>query len=87
MQNKKSNKNSQKTFTRHEQIPAQSIGVYTVLSTLRKMRQELGFEAMAEYLDKYLQLVEQSNPTLKAAVEKALTIISVEKIYQDAMKD
>ena len=74
-----------------KQIPqssqtANSVAVYTVLSILRKMKTELGFEAMLEYLEKYLLIIEQSNPPLKKAVEKALVIVRVEKIYQDAMK-
>lgn len=61
-----------------------SIAVYTKLSILIKMRQELGLEAMLEYLDAYVHSIEASNPELKRAVTKALTLISVRRIYTQA---
>lgn len=33
---------------------ANSIAIYTVLCILRRMKREVGLEAMLEYLDKYL---------------------------------
>lgn len=65
---------------------ANSISVYTVLCLLRRMKDQLGLEAMLEYLDKYLATIERYNPELKRAVEKAIGMMSVEKIYREAMK-
>ena len=62
-----------------------SIPAYTVLCVLLKMKQQLGLEAMLEYLDQYLEIINCHNPRLKVAVYKALSIVSVEKIYADAM--
>lgn len=63
-----------------------SIAIYTVLCILRRMKEQLGLEAMLEYLDKYLATIETHNPQLKAAVEKAMGMMSVEKMYREAMK-
>ncbi len=63
-----------------------SIAIYTVLCILRRMKQEVGLEAMLEYLDKYLGVIEANNPQLKHAVAKALGMMSVEKMYREAMK-
>ena len=71
-----------KTFT----LPSHSIAVYTVLRVLCRMRTQLGLEAMLEYLDKYLETVEAHNPQLKEAVVKALEVMSVEKMYGEAME-
>lgn len=65
---------------------ANSIAVYTVLCILRRMKREVGLEAMLEYLDKYLGTIETHNPQLKQAVAKALGIMNVEKMYREAMK-
>ncbi|MBI3618298.1 MAG: hypothetical protein HY210_08840 [Candidatus Omnitrophica bacterium] len=63
-----------------------SIAIYTVLCILRRMKREVGLEAMLEYLDKYLGAIETHNPQLKHAVAKALSLMSVEKMYREAMK-
>ena len=65
---------------------ANSIAIYTVLCILRRMKREVGLEAMLEYLDKYLGAIETYNPRLKQAVTKALGMMSVEKMYREAMK-
>lgn len=65
---------------------ANSIAIYTVLCILRRMKREVGLEAMLEYLDKYLGIIETHNPQLKQAVAKALGMMSVEKMYREAMK-
>ena len=66
--------------------PNNSIAIYTVLCILRRMKQEVGLEAMLEYLDKYLGTSETHNPQVKQAVAKALGMMSVEKMYREAMK-
>lgn len=65
---------------------ANSISIYTVLCILRRMKREVGLEAMLEYLDKYLGAIETHNPQLKQAVAKALGLMSVERMYREAMK-
>ena len=66
-------------------LPQNSISTYTVLHVLIRMKRQLGIEAMIEYTEKYLEIVDQHNPRLKMAVKKALEMISVERIYEDAM--
>lgn len=65
---------------------ANSIAIYTVLCILRRMKREVGLEAMLEYLDKYLETIEMNNPELKQAVHKALAMMSVARMYREARK-
>ncbi len=65
--------------------PAATIGIYTVLTILGIMKHQLGLEAMLDYINKYTLLIEQNNPNIKHAVRRALTLVSVESIYHDAM--
>ena len=60
------------------------ISIYTGLCILRKMRYQLGLEAMMEYMDTYIHAMEEKNPILKTAVGQAVTVISVERIYDEA---
>lgn len=60
------------------------VAIYTVLSILLKMKNSLGLEAMLEYIGKYLEVMEVQHPGMKEAVAKALSLISVEKIYKEA---
>ncbi|MBP9854366.1 MAG: hypothetical protein KBD53_05825 [Candidatus Omnitrophica bacterium] len=64
----------------------ESIAVYTVLTILIKMREQLGLEAMLEYLQEYANVIERNNPKLKDAVLRALKIINVKKMYGDALR-
>lgn len=66
--------------------PQNLITIYTALRILDAMRQQLGLEAMLEYMAKYLTLIEKDNPPLKAAVTQALKLMKVERIYQDAVR-
>lgn len=63
-----------------------SIAIYTVLCILRRMKREVGLEAMLEYLDKYLGTIETHNPQLKQAVAEALGMMDVTRLYKEAMK-
>lgn len=63
-----------------------TIAIYTVLRTLMKMKGVLGLEAMLEYIQKYLSMIESVNPELKCAVSKALDYIDVRKIYRNAQE-
>lgn len=67
-------------------IPDNVIAVYTVLTVLLKMRRDLGLEAMMEYIDKYLVVMEMSNPEMKRAVGLALGFVDVREIYNEAMR-
>ena len=58
-------------FSNHLFSPANIIAIYTVLSTLIKMKRELGLEAMLEYLGYYHHTMEAHNPQLKNAVARA----------------
>ena len=62
------------------------IPIYTIVCILNKMRHELGLEATLEYIEKYKMTIEENNPKLKFAVDKALAMMSVEKMYKDAMR-
>ena len=66
------------------EYPHQSVSLYTTLRVLNAMKKEMGLEVMLEYLDKYLEMIEQHNPKLKMAVTKALSMLNVAKIYKDA---
>jgi len=61
------------------------IVIYTAFCVLARMRQTLGLEAMLEYIEKYRGAIEQCNPKMKAAVTRALTLINVEKVYNDVL--
>lgn len=61
-----------------------SIAVYTKLTILLRMRHELGLEAMLEYLEAYTSNIERHNPELQKAVQKALALICVRRIYNQA---
>ena len=67
--------------------PSNIIALYTVLSTLLKMRRELGLEAMLEYMENYLHILENNNPQMQWVVAKALELIDVRKIYNEAFKE
>ena len=61
------------------------VAIYTVLSILVEMKNSLGLEATLEYIDKYLSTVEKHNPQIKHAASLAIKLISVEKIYNEAV--
>ena len=58
-----------------------TIAIFTTLSILLKMKNQLGLEAMIEYMEFYLLTIEKHNPRFKGAVEQALSLMSVSKIY------
>ena len=67
-------------------VPDNLIATYTVLNVLLKMRKTLGLEAMMDYIDKYLETIEGSNPEMKRAIALALTFVDVRDIYEEAMR-
>ena len=64
-----------------------TVAIYTVLSILVKMKTSLGLEAMLEYIGKYLEIIEQTHPKIKSAVSQALGLMSINKIYKEAMSN
>jgi hypothetical protein len=72
--------NSQNILFRSNNI----VIIYTALRILLAMEKQLGLEAMLDYHRKYLQTVEGNNPMLKHAVNRALSLINVEKIYKES---
>ena len=64
--------------------PNNTVAIYTVLTILVKMKNSLGLEAMLEYIGNYLSAIEKTQPDIKLAVAKALTLMSIEKIYREA---
>ena len=83
-----SNNNAGFPHSHPEVFPQEHIiPIYIGLSVLNKMKLELGLEAMLEYMNKYLQIVDEYNPKLQYAVSQALKMISVEKIYHEATHD
>ena len=67
--------------------PNSTVAIYTVLTILVKMKNSLGLEAMLEYIENYLSAIEKTHPDIKLAVAKALTMMSIEKIYREATSD
>lgn len=67
-------------FTQKDNV----VAIFTAMCILRSMKHELGIEAMHEYLDGYIHGVSKNNPKLSFAVSKALSLMSVEKMYRDA---
>ena len=80
-------------YQNHDQLksPAgttsNTLAVYTVLKTLRKMKQELGLEAMLQYADRYAGNLELHNPRLKYAVAVALEFVDVKKTYSKSLEN
>ncbi len=63
-----------------------TITLYTMFLIFKKMRHELGLEAMLEYMDYYQTIIEHYNPLFQQAVRQALDRVSVHKIYANAVK-
>lgn len=76
----------QKTFLPFY-TPHNTVAIYTVLTILLKMRDQIGLEAMLEYIEKYISIIDKKHSRLKFAVDEALLIVSVNKIYREARND
>jgi hypothetical protein len=66
--------------------PHNLVTIYTTIRILEAMRKQLGLEAMLEYIEKYLTLIEKDNPQLQTAVTQALTLMKVERLYRDTVR-
>ena len=62
------------------------ISIYTTFRILQQMKSQLGLEAMLEYIDQYQRMIETHNPKFKVIIERAFNMMSVEKLYKDAMQ-
>lgn len=79
-ESKRANENEGTLYMKH------LIVAFTIICLLQRMRSVLGLEAMCEYLSKYESRVRKLNPDLDLAVNKAMAMINIEKIYNDAME-
>jgi len=64
-----------------------AVALYTLLAILTRIKNTMGLEAMLEYIEHYQKLIERHNPDFKTAVQAALAMMSVEKMYQDISKN
>ena len=78
-------RDAKKAFPICEAHNSKTIAIYTVLCVLRTMKECLGLEAMLEYLERYLRLIDSHNPQLKSAVQNGIARMSMEKMYRDAI--
>ena len=62
-----------------------SVAIYTVLCILDRMKKQLGIEAMLEYMDEYLATINKYNPKIQHAVDHALIMIDLAKMYWEAV--
>ena len=86
--NEKYNKNIPPNYPKRSAFPLLSpnniIAIFTTLSILLRMKNQLGLEAMIEYMEFYVLTIEKHNPRFKGAVEQALSMMNVKRIH-DAM--
>lgn len=64
---------------------ANLIVVYIVLFLLTKMRAELGLEAMLDYMRRYMEKLETSQPDLKSHIHRTLRDVDIEKMYKETL--
>jgi hypothetical protein len=58
------------------------IQTYTVMRILLALRNQCGIEGMLEYIEKYCSHVAQDNPKFVMAVDSALKLTDLDKLYQ-----
>ena len=61
----------------------EAVTAYTILTILMRMKSDFGFEAMLEYMEKYLRTLEAHNPEIRVAVRKALDVINLHRLYKE----
>jgi hypothetical protein len=74
--------NIQENIMRNLLVNKQSVAVYSVIAILRNMRNELGLEAMSEFIDLYVAAVDRINPELKDLLHEALSEQAINNFYQ-----
>ena len=57
--------------------------IFAILTILMRMKSDFGFEAMLEYIEKYLRAIETPHPEIKSAVIRTLEIVNLHKIYKE----
>jgi hypothetical protein len=60
-----------------------AVALYTMLAILTRLKSEVGLEAMLEYIEHYQKLIERYNPDFRQAVNGALDLMDVVKMYRD----
>jgi|GEM_PF-829256 len=65
--------------------PHNLIVIYTVVSILIQMKEQLGLEAMLEYMECYARLLAHANPKMEYAVRRAIALMNIEKMHYDAL--
>ena len=55
-----------------EQYEQNLIPLYSGITILFEIRKNFGLEAMLEYMEKFLKLIDRHNPQLRSAVLKAM---------------
>ena len=60
----------------------QQVPVYTTLAVLRKIRKEVGLEAMLEAQETFLGKLDREEPKLRQAVQSLLGPLDAECIYK-----
>ncbi len=67
--------------------PDNTIAIYTASCVLRRIGERFGPQGMDRYLKSYIQVVDQREPKLRAAVDQAVSMMNIEKMYYDAVKN
>jgi len=49
------------------------------------MKEQLGLEAMLEYMECYARLLAHANPKMEYAVRRAIALMNIEKMHYDAL--
>ena len=66
---------------------SQTVTIYTILTILMRMKSDFGFEAMLEYVDKYLKAIETHTPEIKSAVDQAIQVVNLHRLYREVNGD
>lgn len=65
--------------------PVNEITIYTVMKVLARMKDQLGLEAMLQYIERYSLFIEKQNPELKKTVRNAIVNLDVVNMYIEGM--
>ncbi len=64
-----------------------AVAIYTILAILTRLKTKVGLEAMLEYIEHYKKLIERYNPDFREAVDEAMALLNVEKMYRDITRN
>ena len=62
-----------------------TIAVYTTMRTLRAIRNQLGLEAMLEFIERYTAAIETVEPLVAETAAEVLAEYQIEKVYQGVL--